>query len=274
LEKPLLQNLIQDGEHRVVFAQWLNRLSWAAEGGQREVEQTRFQGFYQAIVSNLNEAERNEEFRKYFWHIVEEGCRSCGDRIALSVIDMGISRRGFELSGKGVQASWAYLKQRLALGVLQKCAAEKIPTMHFFDEIEVYLAFVLRGWERLKLPLLDVTEMLFASGVTNADIDQAAEKVRHAWIDLEGVSNYLLEQSEWMSALGVSYPKEMQKVKEAKDRLQKIQAEVSLKMQDLSEEELERDSLYREYEELEKYIQRDYKELTDKALAEIDGSFK
>jgi hypothetical protein len=258
--------LVANEECATFFHQWLNRLSYTAEGKPIQIENRNFQAFYTDIVRNLELAETNEEFRGVFWRIIAEGSTSCGDRIALSVIYLSIAHRGLKIAGKGIKDTWEYCKEGLALTILQKYARETIPKMRFFDEIEVYLEIILKGWEKLDLPLFEIREMVFSSDLSEAEFDAAAEKVRAAWGDRELVSKYLLDQPEWISALFIQYPNEMKEFEIAKTRIKEIEKEVTYKMRTLSEENFKEDPLCKEYEAIDQLVLRIPKELTIGAL--------
>jgi hypothetical protein len=181
------------------------------------------------------------------------------------VIHLEIGCRGIELKGKGIKDTWEYLKESLALTTLEKCAQDKIPTMPFFDEIEVYLAFVLKGWQRLNLPPLDIREMLFHSYVRESEFDAAAEKVRDQWKNTEKVCDYLLESPDWIAALHLEYPTEMTAVEQAKNRVQEIEPEVTRKYNKDEDE----DPLCKEYEQLAEIVREARKKLTMDALKKL-----
>jgi hypothetical protein len=246
--KPLLK-LSKNVDNSKRLQQWLGRLCWAAEGGSRQVGATRFKAFYQAIVRDLELAECDERYWQVFRAIVIEGCESCGDRIALSVIRLGMWRQRIELSAEDAKGIWKCLKQFLAMDVLEECAGKKALTMKYVDEIEVYLAYPIELREELGLSL-DVTEMLFVSGVTKSDLKDAANKVKSAWNDPEKVVPYLLKQKEWMDMLATQYPDEMKQVEELKKAMDEVE----------SDEELV---------ELHEKIERQLKELTIQVLERV-----
>ncbi|MFS8563662.1 MAG: NEL domain-containing protein [Rhabdochlamydiaceae bacterium] len=186
---------------------WLNRLSWTAEGGARSVHPERSKAFYQMIASHLELADRDPNFRSAFWSEVKEGCTTCGDRIALSVLKLGLARDRFGAQGQSLQILYNCLKQSWIIDLLAECASRKVEVLPFFDEIEVYLAFPIQLREKLGLSL-DVGEMCFfdISEVKEIDLNQAESYVRSCLSNQNRMGDYLLEQADWVAALKRMYP--------------------------------------------------------------------
>ncbi len=192
---------------------WLHRLSYAAEGGASSVSSERFKTFYQAITKNLELADTDPNFTPTFWGEVKEGIDTCGDRVTLSVLRLGIARQRLQAQGKSLQELWSVLKQSWALDLLTECAYNKIKTLSFFDEIETYLGYPILLQEKLGLSL-DVKEMIYhrCHNLTQADLDFAENRVKSQWKDQEATATYLLEQADWLTALERTYLKDMKEM--------------------------------------------------------------
>ena len=76
--------------------------------------------------------------------------------------------------------------------MLRQIAAKKVLTLHFFDEIEVYLGYPLMLAEKLGLKLA-VQEMLYfrCSALTQKDLDEAATTVLQKKQDRDAECSFL-----------------------------------------------------------------------------------
>jgi hypothetical protein len=184
---------------------WLNRLSWTCEGGARN--STRSPSFYKMIVQNLRFANENAEFREHFATIIEGASTTCGDRVALSILHMGVVRNSIQASDlastlKSIKDSWI-------IELLEHCAREKVKTLRFVDEIEVYLGYPIKLKERLRLSI-DLSDMLYfaCSGITEADLEAA-----HAYVTSSMTPDTLVDRltkdDRWKKALQREKPAEM-----------------------------------------------------------------
>ena len=149
---------------------WLGRLSLIADFRSERKTLTR------KVTEYLELANRDPVFREYFAQIIEDAATTCGDRMALSVIHLGLAKRLAtkdsqnirELADLLIEGSWTVEQ-------LEKYAREKVETQLFVDEIEVYLGYLIPQTdsftpkqkktirslkEQLNIPL-DVEEMIY-----------------------------------------------------------------------------------------------------------------
>jgi len=100
--------------------------------------------------------------------------------------------------------------------MLRQIAAKKVLTLHFFDEIEVYLGYPLMLAEKLGLKLA-VQKMLYfrCSGLTQKDLDEAATTVLQTKQDRDAESSFLCMQKKWQAALREKYPERCKEIGEA-----------------------------------------------------------
>jgi hypothetical protein len=184
---------------------WLNRLSWTCEGGARATTERPL--FYKMILQNLRFANENAEFRGHFATIIKGAAKTCGDRVALSILHMGIVRNSIEAHDlpstvKSIKDSWI-------IELLERCAREKVETLRLVDEIEVYLGYPIKLKERLRLSI-DLSDMLYfaCSGITEADLEAA-----HAYVTSSMTPDTLVDRltkdDRWKKALQREKPAEM-----------------------------------------------------------------
>ena len=153
LQKPALEfpNLMAADSANHHFSSWLNRLSDTATF-QREGETQR--QFVSIIVRAIEEAERNPSFCEVFINALEHASESCGDRVALSVLNIGIQHTlaSFPLENPSQLANFL-IRSLMAMGLLEEYARQIIPTLKFVDPIEVYLGLPIMLQESLQLPI-------------------------------------------------------------------------------------------------------------------------
>ena len=200
---------------------WLNRISFTVEGGEDGgLSSTTSRAFFEAVVSNLELAEKDARFRDSFWIGVGAGCVTCGDRVALSILRMGIARQRLELRDASCRKTWDCLKKAWAIDLLEECAISKIVSLRpkKLDEIELLLAYPVKLKKNLDLQL-DVQAMRFSSKeVTKEDLERALAYVQDHWKDKEACTTYLLGQPEWIMALKKKYPQEMQEIEKLQQK--------------------------------------------------------
>jgi E3 ubiquitin-protein ligase SspH2 len=177
---------------------WLSRLSYMKDS-QREGET----GLFTTILSHLDLAEKDEGFRHSFFTIIDGAAATCGDRMALSVLHLGIVNRSLTLDKTNLKTFADFLIHGpWMLGQLEDAAREKVKTLNFVDEIEVYLAYPVKLKERLGLQI-DVGDMLYfgCSGVKQHDLEKAARGIEGMLQETDAVANILVQRQDWIEAL-------------------------------------------------------------------------
>ena len=185
---------------------WLKRLNSTAEGGVRNSIYN--PQFYKTIVKNLRLANENPEFRTHFGTILEDASTTCGDRVALSILRMGLLRNAtVAFEGGDLKVILKTIKDCWAIELLEFCAKEKVKTLRFVDEIEVYLGYPIQLKDRLGLSL-DISDMLYfgCSGLTQADLEAAFSFVKDHLDNHEALADRLLGDDSWRAALNKKHP--------------------------------------------------------------------
>ena len=177
---------------------WLSRLS--AIGDYKNKRQELAQLIYNSIVK----ANAEDDFRDTFLGCIQGAAETCGDRMTLSVLYLGIQ---YEIA-KALKAhdlgKLAYLLGHgtWALSQLEEIAKNKVSSLRFVDEIEVYLAYPVMLKERLQLPIVIDTMLYFGcSSVTEQDLDFAAELVHASLSNLDSYCEQLAKSPQWEKAL-------------------------------------------------------------------------
>ncbi len=210
-------NLLGEPVNAANLRSWLSRLSsmrdYKREGNLNDVVANKILGY-------LVLAEEEENFRNTFYGVIQGAAATCGDRMALSVLHLGIAHRRTTIDLKNMKDLAKFLiKGPWAIGQLEMAAREKIPALQFFDEIEVYLAYPIRLKNRLELQI-DVDEMLYfgCSALTPEDLNDAACFIEDQLSAENGAYNILVEDDTWVKALTVNYPKEIQAIEEDREK--------------------------------------------------------
>ncbi|MGL5264348.1 MAG: NEL-type E3 ubiquitin ligase domain-containing protein, partial [Candidatus Rhabdochlamydia sp.] len=199
-------------EKTSTLCSWLNRLSYIAD------YQKQGSSFINKIIGYLNQANECPDYRKIFYTIIQDAAETCGDRMALSVLHLGIAYKLATIDLKDTKILANFLKGVWALDLLEEIARNKIPTLPFFDEIEVYLGYPIKLKEELNLPI-DVQEMLHfrCSALKNEDLQEARDLVLSTQTNQEAYFTFLIGHDKWKEALKHNYPIEFKTAEENRD---------------------------------------------------------
>ena len=182
---------------------WLSRLSIMQKSGG---ESSR--GLSRKVLSYLDLAEQDEAFREQFFITIEGATATCGDRMALSVLHLGLQHKMTVFDKSDLRGYAEFLIHGpWMLDRLEEVAREKVQTLPSVDEIEVYLGYPVKLRERLNLQI-DVEDMLYfaCSGITEADLDNAASYIEQQVLTLEAKANILAQREDWVEALRQNSP--------------------------------------------------------------------
>lgn len=185
---------------------WLSRLSYMQPSRQEGSE-----GLSKKILSYLQLAENNEDFRWKLFVTIEGAAETCGDRIALSVLELGIQQRMMLIDKNDLPRFAEFLIHGpWMLDRLQEIARQKIESLRFVDEIEVYLGYPVKLRERLDLQI-DVENMLYfaCSGITPEDLNVAENRIQQMLMSPDAKANILIQREDWISSLTIKYPKQV-----------------------------------------------------------------
>jgi hypothetical protein len=173
-EQPSLENLPKEEKNLKI---WLSRLSYMADyniGGERQ------ESLAKSVVGYLEQANEDSDFRGTFLSVISGAADTCGDRMALSVVDLSIAHQ-IQTNDLSNMKSLAHLLSRgvWAMKTLEGIAREKVISLPFVDEVEVYLGYPTMLKDRLELPI-NIGEMLYfhCSGITQNDLNIAEEIVK------------------------------------------------------------------------------------------------
>lgn len=186
------------------FSQFLDRL----RGTINFIEPA----FRESIALWLARLADDQELRQSIFQVAKDALGSCEDRVTLTLNAMKKEGLNYAVNrGEYDQCLNALLplaRQMFRLDLLEKIAYEKVASLPFVDEVEVYLAYQIKLRERLALPI-DAVEMRFfdVSYVTQQDLDAAEQSVKEA--ESAHFMSYLsTEWLPWQSVLKRLFPKE------------------------------------------------------------------
>ena len=139
--------------------------------------------FRQGVVAWLSELAVHPELRKDSFDVSVGATASCEDRVSLTYNDMKKVRLVSDVENGRYDDRLGDLVQvargMYRLDQLETIAREKVKSLHFVDEIEVYLAYQVKLREPLKLPV-ETPDMRFfgVSWVTDDDLSRAEAQVK------------------------------------------------------------------------------------------------
>ena len=206
-------NLFASDANKNNLRMWLARLSYAADyrkGGEFQ------KAFARKVLHYLHVAEENEQFRETFFNTIAGAAETCGDRVALSILHLGIACKLATIDTKDIKQLENFLIHTvLPIELLEKIARDKIPALHFYDEIEVYLGYPVMLRERLKMEI-DVDEMLYfrCSALQQTDLNCAAKDVLRTQKDDEESCLFLVKNDRWIDSLKANYPDKFAKTED------------------------------------------------------------
>ncbi len=183
---------------------WLSRLSYMSDfKASPKVKR----GLVTNILNYIALAEKDKEFCDSFNVIIGGAAETCGDRMALSIVHLGLASKRIMIDPKNMKRLAKFLTRGVfAVSMLSDIAAKKISELKFVDEIEVYLGFLVELKSRLKLSI-DIEGMLYfqTSSLTTKDVDNAFLLVDKALKDENKVANFLINDVTWRNALKQNY---------------------------------------------------------------------
>lgn len=193
---------------------WLSKLSLTADfrGSSRAIVATK-------IIGYLERSNEDTSFRDIFSATISDAVNSCGDKVALSILKLGVTYKLSTIDLRDM-GNLNYLLTRgvWALDLLHEIAQQKIKTLRFVDETEVYLAYPVKLKEALNLPI-DIEDMLYFSfsELTPRDLQFAKESVLSTIAKEEEHVAFLIEQPQWIEALKLNYTEQFTAIETKKD---------------------------------------------------------
>ena len=189
---------------------WLHRLSDIADfqkGGYLQ------KALATKVLDYLIQANDNQEFHKVFYTVIQDAATTCGDRVTLSILHLGVAYRLAKISLKEMKELADFLKGLWAINILEDVARKKIPALPFFDEVEVYLGYPIQLKEALNLPI-DAQEMLYfdCSALTSKDLQEAKTFVLSKQENQKEYFDFLINHDKWIEALASNHQEEYQNI--------------------------------------------------------------
>ncbi len=188
-------------EHANTFSAFLDRLS-------DTVSARNTSGFREQVAAWLEKLSASAELRQQSFAVAADATESCEDRVALTWNNLRktppVHQASEGLFDNDTGALLSLGREMFRLEILEDIARDKVRTLHFVDEIEVYPAFQTMLAEKLQLSTA-VKEMRFygVSGVTANDLRTAEAMVRSReeneftdWFSLWGPWHAVLKRTE------------------------------------------------------------------------------
>ncbi|KWV55241.1 hypothetical protein AS156_06145 [Bradyrhizobium macuxiense] len=140
--------------------------------------------FRQMVAEDLQQAAIRPRLRQLYFRMALGASERCEDRITLTWNRMQSARLTADVEDGAYDDRLDELLEQarvlFRLDVLERIAREKIASLSFVDDVEVYLAYQVKLRERLNLQLLAPDMCFFgASFVTEDDLAAAETRVRH-----------------------------------------------------------------------------------------------
>jgi hypothetical protein len=157
------------------YARFLDRLRGTVSYANPE--------FQQAVVEDLRQAAARPGLRQKYFQQAFGATETCEDRVTLTWNGMQTARLTDDVEDGAYDDRLDELvleaRHLFRLDALDRIAREKVESLHFVDEIEVYLAYQVKLRERLDLQLVAPDMRYFGvSHVTEDDLDAAEARVR------------------------------------------------------------------------------------------------
>ncbi|MCP3471458.1 E3 ubiquitin--protein ligase [Bradyrhizobium sp. CCGUVB1N3] len=169
------------------YAFFLDRLRHTVNYGNPE--------FRQAVAEDLRQAAIRPRLREQYFELAFGASETCEDRITLTWNGMQSARLNADVEDGAYDERLNELIEQarvlFRLDQLEKIARQKVSSLRFVDEIEVYLAYQIKLRERLKLRHIAPDMRFFTvSYVTEDDLIAAETRVRDE--EAAGFADYLV----------------------------------------------------------------------------------
>jgi Leucine-rich repeat (LRR) protein len=187
---------------------WMNRLSYTKDSMSSPKNR---EWFFGCILEYLNLAEIDVDFLATFFAIIKDAGETCGDRVALSIIQLGIAQD--LLKKNEIKDIYEFMKSCIfPMRILEECAINKItlsPDRDHLDQVEVYLGYPLKLKEELNIPI-NIKDMLYfqCSALTEEDLSEARNAVLQRVNTPATFLSFLIREPKWTEALKKNYNKE------------------------------------------------------------------
>lgn len=164
---------------------------------------------------------KEKAHEELFKEVIPKACATCGDRISLSILQLGIVKKIFGLDKTNPLAVATLLEKVWFLDLLEQIATTK--NLEFrardldVDPLEVYLAYPLELKQKLDLPI-DVSQMRFLtlSCLVKTDFASAYESVIKQKKEKKPFLDYLICHQTWIETLEKVETLKMEEIKAEK----------------------------------------------------------
>ncbi|MGY3609372.1 MULTISPECIES: NEL-type E3 ubiquitin ligase domain-containing protein [unclassified Bradyrhizobium] len=179
------------------YARFLDKLQQTVNYGD--------EAFQQAVRDDLRQAARRHRLREHYFRLAFDSSTTCEDRITLTWNGMQTARLNAEVEYGDFDGNLKGILERgrilFRLDVLERIAREKVRSLRFVDEIEVYLAYQVKLRDALELqPVAPKMRFERVSFVTETDIALAETSVREQ--EAAGFADYLATRWQpWQTVL-------------------------------------------------------------------------
>ena len=200
--------------NRDALSLWLNKISYIGDYNAKGDIQT---ALVEKTLSFVEKAYENAEFAEVFKGVIYEASTTCGDRMALSIVHLGVAHHLSQMDTSNLPMLGEFLVNTVwVIEILEECAQNKIPSLRFFDEVEVYLGYIVKLKDILSLSVAIEDMLYFAcSALSEEDLAVAANTVEEKLASSEKYS-YLVKNEKWIDALKEQFPSEMKQIDKAR----------------------------------------------------------
>jgi Leucine-rich repeat (LRR) protein len=232
-----LNSLVENPKIKNHLENWIIRLKEIEPSNEEKLT-----AFYKCVAAILQMAAEDSDYRGVFKSVIREATSTCGDRIILSMLHLGIQRKLKTLDLDDIATVLEFLKKGIwAMSLLEESAASKIeelkntiranlilkgvPENKFekrfrkavrkkIDPVEIYLGFPIKLKTKLGLPL-DVDTMLYfrCSDITQNDLDQTENYITEQLNNEESYFNFLVDNTTWQEVLRRRFSTQMKSLK-------------------------------------------------------------
>ena len=161
---------------------------------------------YKQISECLKDADSNHELADILYMITDNAHNTCDDRVALSVIYLGLQQSLNECK-KSIGCNLPYVYNLLINGfltieLLYELARYKVAASQNIDEIEVYLGYLIKTKKVLEIPI-NLNDMVFPdlANISSDDVAVAVERVQKMRNDSQTCHQFLIQQPIWIDIL-------------------------------------------------------------------------
>lgn len=184
---------------------WLNRLFAETKNDVKII-----QDLIPDVLNMIETMDSNSEFLEESCNIINDATESCGDRVILSILYISMQYALHTLQPELTNIRFIFeilLRGPYIMHVLEKIARDKIKTLHYFDEVEIYLAYPIKLRDRFQIPISTSSLLYYtASGLNDYDIFEAEKLVESALKNKYQIVSFLETQKIWTQLLFIYNP--------------------------------------------------------------------